>query len=158
MLPILFSDTGATSQDGSHSAIFRMQGPEGCAGITRVPNLTLMYNRVPHLTLFYHNVPYSRFLRLVEYPKNYTNLAKGPLFSKNLPQTVWMISQVSRKGQDSFILKTCKMRWTIVKFGKRGITTICRLGLVWKLASKWVWLLFWTETMSGKRTLTDQYI
>ena len=30
MLPILFSDTGATSQDGSHSAIFRMQGPEGC--------------------------------------------------------------------------------------------------------------------------------
>ena len=31
MLPILFSDTGATSQDGSHSAIFRMQGPEGCA-------------------------------------------------------------------------------------------------------------------------------
>ena len=30
MLPILFSDAGATSQDGSHSAIFRMQGPEGC--------------------------------------------------------------------------------------------------------------------------------
>ena len=31
MLPILFSDTGATSQDGSHIAKFRMQGPEGCA-------------------------------------------------------------------------------------------------------------------------------
>ena len=31
MLPFLFTDTGATSQDGSHSAIFRMQRPEGCA-------------------------------------------------------------------------------------------------------------------------------
>ena len=41
-----------------------------------------------------------------------------------------IISQVFRKGQDSFILKTCEMRWTIVKFGKRGITTICRLVLV----------------------------
>ena len=34
MLPFLFSDTGATSQDGSHSAIFRMQGPEGCAAVS----------------------------------------------------------------------------------------------------------------------------
>ena len=36
MLPIPFSDTDATSQDGSHSAIFRMQGPEGCAQEVKV--------------------------------------------------------------------------------------------------------------------------
>ncbi len=65
MLPILFSDTGATSQDGSHSAIFRMQGPEGCDILTQLKWLLHVPNIIgPENATFLGNSSYYSLIQL----------------------------------------------------------------------------------------------